>query len=124
YKLAHVSFQTLFLSMDHLVKVSLKNWYTFLLQKTAVATDGDQPCPTRAGKDLLLSWLAEFSVSPIVTAQGCFPAIVWIVVSCLGEYQVLATVELPPTRRMSVAPDDKESRMDTHQTDNSGLRLA
>jgi hypothetical protein len=23
-----------------------------------------------------------------------------------------------------VAPDDKESRMDTHQTDNSGLRLA
>src|SRR2546426_3098790 len=35
YKLAHVSFQKLFLSMDHLVKVSLKNWYTFLLQKTA-----------------------------------------------------------------------------------------
>src|SRR5207247_5425978 len=36
YKLAHVSFQTLFLSMDHLVKVSLKNWYTFLLQKTSM----------------------------------------------------------------------------------------
>jgi hypothetical protein len=34
YKLAHVSFQMLFLLMDHLVKVSLKNWYTFLLQKT------------------------------------------------------------------------------------------
>src|SRR5206468_5408467 len=29
-RMSHVSFQTLFCSMDHLVKVSLKNWYTFL----------------------------------------------------------------------------------------------
>jgi len=27
--------------MDHLVKVSLKNWYTFLLQKTDVISDSE-----------------------------------------------------------------------------------
>jgi len=38
YKLDHVSFQKLFWSIDHLVKISHKNWSTFLLQKTAVAS--------------------------------------------------------------------------------------
>src|SRR2546421_642694 len=66
---------------------------------TPVGTDGYHSCAIRAGQDLLLSWLAEFSVSPIVTAQGCVPAIVWIVVSCLGEYQVLATVEESVSRK-------------------------
>jgi hypothetical protein len=39
YKLDHISFQTLFWSMDHLVKISHKNWSTFLLQKTIEAAD-------------------------------------------------------------------------------------
>ena len=33
-KLDHISFQKLFWSINHLVKVSHKNWSTFLLQKT------------------------------------------------------------------------------------------
>jgi hypothetical protein len=40
YKLDHISFQTLFWSMDLLVKISHKNWSTFLLQKTANASEG------------------------------------------------------------------------------------
>src|SRR6266700_2641892 len=39
-KLDHVSFQKLFWSIDHLVKISHKNWSTFLLQKTAVGCPG------------------------------------------------------------------------------------
>src|SRR5437763_2456701 len=49
YKLAHVSFQTLFWSMDHLVKVSVKNWYTFLLQKTSGSISGSIAYCERCG---------------------------------------------------------------------------
>ncbi len=35
-KLDHISFQKLFWSINHLVKVSHKNWSTFLLQKTNI----------------------------------------------------------------------------------------
>ena len=46
---------------------------------------GLQPARHRRGKISLCPWVAWFGVSPIVTAQGCFPAIVWIVVSCSGD---------------------------------------
>ena len=38
-KLDHISFQKLFWSINHLVKVSHKNWSTFLLQKTDACRD-------------------------------------------------------------------------------------
>src|SRR2546426_8579383 len=43
YKLDHISFQKLFWSMDHLVKISHKNWSTFLLQKTLSAVIQQDP---------------------------------------------------------------------------------
>ena len=42
-KLDHISFQKLFWSINHLVKVSHKNWSTFLLQKTRAAQGTEVP---------------------------------------------------------------------------------
>src|SRR5438309_11681711 len=43
-------------------------------------------------KDLLLSWLAWFCFSPVVSEKVCFSQTLWRASPCRGSFHVLATV--------------------------------
>jgi len=76
-KLDHISFQKLFWSINHLVKVSHKNWSTFLLQKT----------------DFVQALTEEFT--PVVESYrqlGLFPPAVTVASDASPQTKLLAMV--------------------------------